>query len=131
MYKIKFDGYASVFNVKDHLNDVILPLSFSKNNIENIKLLYEHDANREIGFIVDMYQDEVGLYIEGIVDTNDKNVINMILDDTLNGLSIGYMVKNHYYKENTRIITDIELLEISLVARPANKYSCIKYKKIY
>ena len=73
-----------MFNVKDHLNDVILPLSFSKNNIENVKLLYEHDVNREIGFIMDMYQDEVGLYIEGIVDTNDKNVINMILDDTLN-----------------------------------------------
>lgn len=125
MYEIKFSGYASIFNTKDYLNDIILPYSFLKNDTENIILLYEHNLDKKIGSITNMYQNEIGLYIEGIIKISDNIMAYDILNGNLNGLSIGYTVKKYYYKNNTRIITELELLEISIVLHPANKYSCI------
>lgn len=129
MYKIKFDGYASIFNTKDYVNDVILPCSFTKK--DNINLLYEHDSNKKIGFVTNIYQNELGLYVEGVIDKTDENIISMVFGDTQCGLSIGYIAKKYHYDKEVRIITEIELLEISLVSHPANKHCCIKYKELF
>ncbi|MBR2141214.1 MAG: HK97 family phage prohead protease [Rickettsiales bacterium] len=48
----------------------------------------------------------------------------------VNGLSIGYTVNDCYFdKKNRRILTNINLKEISIVAFPANKHSNILYCK--
>ena len=130
MYKVKFSGYASVFNTKDYFDDIILPLSFLKNTKENIRLLYEHDLCKEIGFITSTVQDEIGLYVEGIINTSEKKLIDLIFSNEYYGLSIGYIAKKYYYSGNIRIITELELIEVSLVLHPANKHSCIKYKEL-
>lgn len=129
MSKIKICGYANVFNIKDYKNDIILPLSFSKNkNI--IPILYEHNSNYIIGHTINIYENETGLYVDGILDINNKHLENLIFSDIINGLSIGYEARNFYYENNNRIITNIKLLEVSLVKNPANKHSKITFKKI-
>ena len=45
-----FSGYASVFNIVDKQNDLILPGAFKKNLSKNkIKLLWQHNPGEPIG----------------------------------------------------------------------------------
>jgi len=134
-----FCGYASVFNIKDAYNDVILPFSFkkslkSKNIKEDIKLLWQHCQDKPIGYFSIIKEDSVGLYVEGKIMLDIQQgfeAYNLIKSKSVNGLSIGYTVNKSNYdeKNNTRIIEDIELFEISIVTFPANKYSNITYCK--
>ena len=92
---------------------------------------YRVDLNKKIGFITNIYQNELGLYVEGVIDKTDENIISMVFGNTQCGLSIGYIAKKYHYDKGVRIITEIELLEISLVSYPANKHCCIKYKELF
>lgn len=135
----KFCGYASVFNVVDSYNDVILPNAFkdsinSKNIKNDIKMLWQHDSGKPIGFFNVIKEDSIGLYVEGqiLLDIQQgQEAYSLIKNKSVNGLSIGYVVKDCEYdiKNNTRIIKEIELFEISVVTFPANKYSNITYCK--
>jgi uncharacterized protein len=64
-------GYLSVFNVEDSDRDIILPGSFARSIRENgpsgkdrIKFLREHNRNWNVGKIVDLKEDQTGLYFE-------------------------------------------------------------------
>ena len=135
----KFCGYASVFNVVDSYNDIILPSAFkntinSKNIQEDIKMLWQHKTDKPIGYYTLIKEDSIGLYVEGqiLLDTQQgSEAYSLIKNKSVNGLSIGYRVKDAEYdiKNNTRIIKEIELFEISIVTFPANKYSNITFCK--
>ena len=127
---MKIKGYASVFNTKDYSSDIILPCSFTKTiKNKNIDILYEHNFNNIIGKITNIYENEIGLFIEGEINKSNVNIQNYTINNIINGLSIGYIAKNFYYQNNTRIITELNLLEISLVKHPANKHCKITYSK--
>lgn len=127
-----FYGYANIFNHKDFYNDIILPKAFSKslqaNNIKNIPFLFQHNNNNKIGKFELIAEDEIGLYVKGFVDTHNI-LYEFIKNNKITGLSIGYIVKNHHFEKNKRIITEADLIEISLVLNPANKLSTIRYCK--
>jgi uncharacterized protein len=51
----KFCGYASVFNIRDSYNDIVLPMAFEKtlqrkNIKQDIKLLWQHAQDKPIGY---------------------------------------------------------------------------------
>ena len=124
-----FCGYASVFNITDSYNDVILNGAFKK-SIEknNILLCWQHNINKVIGNINTIREDSVGLYIEGKIDT--ENIYNYVKNGFIDGLSIGYNVnKYHFDNKNRRILEEIDLKEISIVYCPANKHANITYCK--
>lgn len=124
-----FCGYASVFNVTDSYNDIILNGAF-KNSIKqnNISLCWQHDINKVIGNITTLREDSVGLYIEGKIDT--ENIYKYVKSGLIYGLSIGYNVnKCHFDNKNRRVLEDIDLKEISIVYFPANKHANITYCK--
>lgn len=59
-----FSGYASVFNIVDKQNDLILPGAFKSNlNKSQIKLLWQHNPSEPIGNITDICENDIGLYI--------------------------------------------------------------------
>ena len=135
----KFCGYASVFNVKDSYNDIILPCAFQK-SIQNrdikkdVKMLWQHCQDKPIGYFETIREDAIGLYVEGQIMLDIQQgmeAYNLIKNKAVNGLSIGYSVKKAEYdeKDDARIIKEIELFEISVVTFPANKYSNITYCK--
>lgn len=129
----KFYGYASVFNIEDYYNDIILNGAFRETikNKSDIALLWQHDQDNIIGKIDRLEEDYVGLYVEGqiLVDKNN-NIYNFIKNNIINGLSIGYRVKETEFDEKgRRIIKSIDLMEISVVSFPANKFSNIIYCK--
>ena len=113
-------------------NDIILPTAFSKslnkNNIKNIPFLFQHNNNNKIGKFELIEEDETGLYVKGIVDTHNI-LYEFIKNNKIIGLSIGYIAKSYYFENNNRIITELDLKEISLVLNPANRLSTIRYCK--
>lgn len=124
-------GYASVFGKIDKLNDIIKQGAF-KNTIKNwqsIKLLWQHDSLQPIGVITKLYEDDYGLKMEA--EINNKvlkglEASELIKQKAIEGLSIGYLVKkSEFSNAGQRIITEIDLLEISVVTFPANTKATI------
>lgn len=127
-----FTGYASVFNVVDNHNDVILKGAF-EGTIRNmnhsktrVKLLWQHDTKEPVGVFNVIKEDEQGLFVEGklLLDlVKGREVYTLLKSGAIEGLSIGYNPTNFSYDEVTgvRYISDIDLREISLVTFPANE----------
>ena len=118
-----FSGYASVFNVIDLYNDIILPGSFGKFDPAKIPLLFEHRPNYVIGCFSYIQEDQYGLCVEGWV--KDGCIRDAFEAKAIDGLSIGYKALQTYADSvtGTRYIGRIYLYEISLVENPANLYA--------
>ena len=67
-------------------------------------------------------EDRYGLWVEGWLERNAKNneLIDLMKQGKLQGLSVGFRLINSYYENGIRYITEGELVEISLVEMPAN-----------
>jgi HK97 family phage prohead protease len=128
---IVFTGYASVFNVLDRNGDIILPNAFndSLNSAGVIKVLLEHDHTKPIGLITSLTQDEYGLLVVAKIFADNKDaedVILMLQNGTLDSLSIGYLIDESYINNNEqKVIKKAQLLEVSVVAVPANPLAVI------
>lgn len=97
-------------------------------------MLWQHEQNKPIGYFDIIREDSIGLYVEGQILLDIRQGLeayNLIKNKSVSGLSIGYSVKKAEYdkKDNTRLIKEIELFEISVVTFPANQYSNITYCK--
>ncbi len=125
-----FCGYASIFNIIDNQNDVVLPESIK--NVENIlekPILWQHDVKKPVGKIVEAYIDDIGLFIYGKINVEliyGKETLNCLKQNTINSLSIGFKLKKSYIENNIRFLQDIKIIEISIVSLPANEMTCIK-----
>jgi HK97 family phage prohead protease len=125
--KGEISGYASIFNVLDGNGDVVLPGAFAKSTKnfrlgKKPKLLWQHDAGNPIGVIEDIHEDANGLFIKSrlLLDIpKAKEVYELLKNKAIDGFSIGYRVTDSYHNNNIQYLTDIELLEISVVTFPA------------
>lgn len=123
-----FSGYASNFGNIDSHNDIIMPGAFSNvKDINNINLLWQHDKKKPIGKIIEITEDDSGLFVTAKLFTNSpygSKAYKMLKKGILNGLSIGYRVMDSVRNAaQVRIIKDIDLYEISLVHFPSNDKS--------
>lgn len=125
-----FAGYASVFNVPDSQQDIVLPGAFadtlSGREGRQIKLLWQHHMDEPIGVITQIYEDQKGLYVEGqlLLDVQRaREAYSLLKSGAIDGLSIGYTVKESDIDPATgwRMLRDIALWEVSLVTIPANQ----------
>ncbi len=126
------EGYGSVFGVRDAYDDVIAAGAF----VDSLKehktagtmpaMLWQHDAAEPIGVWTDMVEDKNGLLVTGklaLETTRGKEAHALLKMGALNGLSIGFRSvpgTSKYNDEGVRILTAIELWEVSLVTFPAN-----------
>ncbi len=99
----EFEGYGSVFGVKDSYDDVVVPGAFSK-SLQSWReknalpaMLWQHQMDEPIGVYTEMKEDEVGLYVKGRLLIDDdplaKRAHAHMKAGSLTGLSIGYMLK--------------------------------------
>lgn len=126
-----FSGYASTFNASpDRAGDVIQRGAFRK-SIEQYKsngsmpgLLWAHDMREPVGRWLALSEDSKGLAAEGklTLDVTRGRDAHALLKDGALSLSIGYFIRKDGSERNgtTLLLKDIELLEVSLVAVPAN-----------
>jgi len=124
---VKIAGYASTnesVTIADRGGDYIRRGAF-KNTIskfmENPVMLSDHanSTKQIVGKYSRVEEDEKGLYIEGEVSNSPElaNLRFQIVEGNLKTMSIGGLFK---YEEDGKAISEIELLEISLVAIPMN-----------
>ncbi|MBQ4875024.1 MAG: HK97 family phage prohead protease [Rickettsiaceae bacterium H1] len=122
-----FEGYASVFNIIDEMEDLVLLGAFAENlQVNKIKLLWQHNHELPIGKILDIYEDSNGLYVKAqlILDVRQaQEAYSLLKSEVINGLSIGYVVLSHIMESGIRKIVKADLWEISLVTFPANKFA--------
>lgn len=127
-----FEGYASVFNVTDGAGDSIAPGAFEK-SLSRLQsddrpppMLWQHDMKEPIGAWQEIYEDGHGLFVRGALFVDDiikaKEAYKLMRENVVTGLSIGYRAVQSRRDEETgvRVLTEIDLLEISLVTFPAN-----------
>lgn len=128
----EFEGYGSVFGVKDSYDDIVLPGAFA-NTLKQWgekgslpALLWQHRMDEPIGIYTDMKEDETGLYLKGRLLIDDdplaKRAHAHMKAGSLSGLSIGYILKDGEYDRTKAafLLKDLDLWEVSLVTFPAN-----------
>lgn len=127
----EFEGYASVFDHTDSVHDKVVKGAF-KSSLTCHKekgtlpaLLWQHDTNEPIGKWIGVYEDSHGLFVRGKLYIDDipraRQAFKLMSEQAMTGLSIGFKALESYKDPHTgeRVLTQIDLLEISLVTFPA------------
>ena len=127
-----FEGYASIFDVVDTQNDVITKGAFSRSLREgaDVKLLWQHKIEEPIGNFIQLTEDSRGLFVKGkllLSLQKAREAYELLKTGAIAGMSIGYSVAKAEYDDinNIRVISDLDLFEVSLVTFPANEKALI------
>ncbi|MEQ8228550.1 MAG: HK97 family phage prohead protease [Rhodospirillales bacterium] len=119
-------GYASVFGPPaDRHGDVIAPGAFTASLASGDKplMLWSHDLSEPIGVWTSIKEDAKGLLVTGRLTLESRRASEayaLLKDGALNGLSIGFRtVAADELPDGGRLLTEIELAEISLVTLPS------------
>jgi HK97 family phage prohead protease len=126
-----FAGYAAHFGNVDRGGDVIVPGAFAATLAEykargtQPALLWAHDASQIIGRINSLREDGKGLFMAASLTldvTAAKEAHALLKDEAIGGLSIGYGVRpgGDEFTASARMLKNLELYEVSLVAVPMN-----------
>ena len=134
----EFVGHGSVFRNVDLGDDIVVPGAF-KNTLKSHNesgtlpaMFWMHDPSRVAGKWTEMYEDEYGLAVKGVLaDTDLGNELRTLLKmEAVRGLSIGYITKNYDYdKAGNRLIKEADLFEVSLVSLAMNPLARVTHVK--
>lgn len=120
------EGYASVFGPPaDRHGDVIAPGAFKASLASGDAplMLWSHDLSEPIGAWTDVREDSKGLHVKGRLTLETRRgaeAYALLKDGALNGLSIGFRaVAFEEQADGGRLLTEIDLAEISLVTLPS------------
>ena len=140
--ELKFDsregileGYASVFGGVDSYGDTIVKGAFAEtleNRKSGVLMLHSHMPSRVLGKWLDLKEDDRGLF--GVAEftpgnTDAQNVYASVKHQAITGLSIGFKPTSQEKTEDGRILKGIDLVEISVVAMPADDAARISVVK--
>ncbi len=126
-----FEGYASVFNKKDHHKDVVVKGAFQK-SLEKWKskkdwpkMLWQHDVSKPIGVWEEITEDEKGLYVKGrflLQVQQGREAYELLKSGVVKEMSIGFHSNKSRYDvlKDVTYLEGIDLQEISLVTYAAN-----------
>lgn len=129
-------GYASFFSTTDQHRDKVVKGAFKKSLQawkffgKMPKMLWQHDPKAPIGLWTKLEEDSRGLYVEGRLALGLKQADEAYLllkEGILDNLSIGFrpVKAGRDPKTSTRLLLEIDLLEISLVTFGANKRATV------
>lgn len=138
-----FTGYGAVFGNEDSHGDVIRPKAFEQSLAETKaagRAIPMHLMHRvfggdglPVGVWTKLEEDDHGLKVDGKISgmntDGGRRIFELVKDGALGGLSIGYRVKpdgaviGKKAGEPKRLLTNLDLKEISLVDSPSNALS--------
>jgi len=122
---MSFSGYASVFGGIDAYGDTIEKGAFKstlRGRDRPIRMRWNH-FGPVIGKWVKVSEDERGLKVEGEFTPGHsvaEDVYASVKHGAVDGMSIGYRVKDYAMDGNIRKLKKIDLVEISVVEEPAD-----------
>ena len=126
-----FDGYGSVFGVKDSYDEIVAPGAFAESLASHKSsgtmpaLLWQHRSGEPIGVYTAMDEDHIGLKVSGklaLKTTRGAEAYELLKMGAISGLSIGFVTREDAFDRVTgiRTLKKVDLWETSLVTFPAN-----------
>jgi len=135
-----FEGYGSVFHVRDAHRDIVAPGAFSE-SLQKHKaqgtipaLLWQHRQDEPCGAFTSMAEDSRGLRVSGqlaLKTVRGAEAYEFLRMGAVSGLSIGFQTKAESFDKKTgiRTLNKIDLFECSIVTFPANDAARIETVK--
>lgn len=129
-------GFASTNNM-DRVGDIVETEAWTKGGLENYTnnpiILFNHDYNQPIGRAVGLKTGDNGLELKAKIAKSAGQVGELIKEGILGAFSVGFRVKDAEYMTETDgyKIKDAELLEVSVVAVPANQAATFSIAKSF
>lgn len=119
------EGKAWDFSSADRVGDVIEPAAFSSAIGKSLPMLFAHDQAQVVGTWESVAVEADGLKVKGRLLVDDvaraKEVRALLRAKSVTGLSVGFLTKKAApRKGGGRTISDLDLMEVSLVAIPAH-----------
>lgn len=115
-------GNAWPFNEPDSVGDVITKGAFST-IAADLPMLFGHNPNDLIGTWSETSETADGLVVKGQLHMDQpraRSVLSMIKSNLISGLSIGFRTKASSRQGRNRVITSLDLAEISVVRNPSH-----------
>ncbi len=119
------EGYASLWGIADLNGDVVARGAFAESlartGAGEVRMLHQHEARAVVGVWEEMVEDERGLFVRGrIADWSAEARFAGALSraGALDGLSIGFRAAKARRDGRLRVLTQVELWEVSLVTFP-------------
>jgi uncharacterized protein len=121
----EFEGYASLFGVPDGAGDIVqrgaFAASLRRRPPSEVRMLYQHLTADPLGVWEEIKEDSRGLYVRGrlvLGVQRAREVRSLFAEGALDGLSIGFRTVRARRAGAGRLLSEIELWEISVVTFP-------------
>lgn len=132
-----FEGYGSVFGVKDSYDEIVAPGAFAESLAAHKTagtmpaMLWQHRSAEPLGVYTSMSEDSIGLRVSGqlaMKTVRGAEAYELMKMKALTGLSIGFMTREDSFDKAAGILTlkKVDLWEVSPVTFPANSAARIQ-----
>lgn len=118
-------GYASLWGVADLNGDVVAKGAFAdsltRTGASGVRMLHQHESRAVVGVWDEIVEDDRGLFVRGrIADWSAEARYARALSraGALDGLSIGFRTAKARRDGRLRVLSGVELWEVSLVVFP-------------
>ncbi|RZJ98174.1 MAG: HK97 family phage prohead protease [Brevundimonas sp.] len=118
-------GYASLWGQADLNGDVVSPGAFKaslqRTGPEGVRMLHGHEARVVVGVWETLVEDERGLFVRGRIEdwsAEARYAQSLARAGALDGLSIGFRTAKARRDGRLRVLSAVELWEVSLVTFP-------------
>ena len=122
MSDLFISGYASRFDEADLSGDIVRRGAFSAallSRTDPFPMLFGHQTDTPIGIWDRVFEDDVGLFVAGRILDAENPSRRLVESRAVSGLSIGYRTRRASDRAaGGRILTEIDLWEVSVVAFP-------------
>jgi hypothetical protein len=119
------EGYASLWGVADLNGDVVAPGAFAaslaKSGASGVRMLHQHESRAVVGVWDELVEDDRGLRVAGRVfdwSPDARYAQALARAGALDGLSIGFRSRRARRDGKLRVLSEVELWEVSLVTFP-------------
>ncbi len=119
------EGYASRFAQRDLNDDVVVKGAFRdtllRSGARGVRMLYQHQPRAVIGRWDEVFEDEVGLFVRGQVFEQGpemRMVAALLRARAIDGLSIGFRTVRSRKERKLRVLSQVDLWEVSVVSFP-------------
>jgi HK97 family phage prohead protease len=126
-------GNAWPFNSADSVGDIITKGAFG-DIAPDMAILFSHDPSDVIGTWDEVAESDQGLIVKGKLHMDRpraRSIRRLIQDRMVSGLSIGFRTREAKQQGRNRVITALDLLEISVVRNPSHPRARIASAKSF